>query len=83
MPQDPLCRESRALIAAAKETGCLVDARSVPGTRYTLRTGESEVRLVQKGGQAREWAANEAPSPFWENRSGPFSQNGREKVRPR
>lgn len=48
MPQDPLCRESRALIAAAKETGCLVDARSVPGTRYTLRTGESEVRLVQK-----------------------------------
>ena len=48
MPQDPLCRESRALIAAARKTGCIVDARSVPGTRYTLRTGESEVRLVQK-----------------------------------
>ena len=48
VPSDPLRRESRALIAAARKTGCFVDARSVPGSRYTIRTGESEVRFVQK-----------------------------------
>lgn len=48
MPSDPVCRESRALIAAAKSAGCFVEADSIPGTRYTIRTGESEVRLVQK-----------------------------------
>lgn len=48
MSSDPIFRESRALIAAARETGCFVDAATVPGTRYTIRTGESEVRLVQK-----------------------------------
>ena len=48
MPPDPIRRESCALIAAAKRTGCFVETASVPGTRYTIRTGESEVRLVQK-----------------------------------
>lgn len=48
MPPDPIRRESDALIAAAKRTGCFVETASVPGTRYTIRTGESEVRLVQK-----------------------------------
>ena len=48
MPPDPIRRESDALIAAAKMTGCFVETASVPGTRYTIRTGESEVRLVQK-----------------------------------
>lgn len=47
LPEDPVCCESRALITAAKKVGCLMDAASVPGTRYTIRTGESEVRLVQ------------------------------------
>ncbi len=48
MPPDPIRRESDALIATAKRTGCFVETASVPGTRYTIRTGESEVRLVQK-----------------------------------
>ena len=48
---DPICRESCALIAAAKKTGCFIETKDVPGTRYTIRTGESEVRLVQKDGQ--------------------------------
>lgn len=43
--------ESGILIAAAKKTGCYIETSSVPGTRYTIRTGESEVRLVQKEGQ--------------------------------
>ena len=50
LPADPVCRESQALIAAAKKTGCFLDAKEVPGTRYTIRTGESEVRLVQREG---------------------------------
>ena len=50
LPADPICRESCALIAAAKKTGCFVETKDVPGTRYTIRTGESEVRLVQKDG---------------------------------
>lgn len=50
LPTDPIRRESRALICAAKKTGCFVDVKDVPGTRYTIRTGESEVRLVQKDG---------------------------------
>lgn len=48
MSSDPIRRESCALIAAAKRTGCFVETASIPGTRYTIRTGESEVRLVQK-----------------------------------
>ncbi len=48
MSADPIRRESCALIAAAKRTGCWLETASVPGTRYTIRTGESEVRLVQK-----------------------------------
>ncbi|MBR4899345.1 MAG: hypothetical protein IKZ46_00255, partial [Victivallales bacterium] len=48
MSSDPIRRESCALIAAAKRTGCFVETASVPGTRYTIRTGESEVRLVQR-----------------------------------
>ena len=48
MSSDPIRRESDALIAAAKRTGCFVETASVPGTRYTIRTGESEVRLVQR-----------------------------------
>ena len=47
MSSDPVRRESRALIAAAKRTGCFVDVADVPGSRYTIRTGESEVRMVQ------------------------------------
>lgn len=50
LSSDPICRESRALIAAAKKVGCFIDSKAVPGTRYTIRTGESEVRLVQKEG---------------------------------
>lgn len=48
MPSDAVCRESHALIVAAKETGHFIDAAEVPGTRYTIRTGESEVRMVQR-----------------------------------
>ena len=48
LPPDPIRQESVALIAAAKKSGCFVDVAKVPGTRYTIRTGESEVRLVQK-----------------------------------
>ena len=50
LSSDPICRESRALIAAAKKVGCFIDSKAVPGTRYTIRSGESEVRLVQKDG---------------------------------
>ena len=50
LPADPICRESYALIAAAKKTGCFIETKDVPGTRYTIRTGESEVRLVQREG---------------------------------
>ena len=50
LSSDPVCRESRALIAAAKKVGCFIETKDVPGTRYTIRTGESEVRLVQKEG---------------------------------
>ena len=44
---DPICEESRALIAASKRVGCFMDAEAVPGTRYSIRTGESEVRFLQ------------------------------------
>jgi len=44
---DPLRRESIALIAAAHKTGDFIELADVPGTRYTIRTGESEVQLVQ------------------------------------
>ena len=47
---NPICRESLALIAGAKKAGCFIEKKDVPGTRYTIRTGESEVRLVQKDG---------------------------------
>ena len=50
LSSDPVRQESRALIAAAKKVGCFVETKDVPGTRYTIRTGESEVRLVQKEG---------------------------------
>ena len=48
MPPDPVCETSRRLIAAAKTQGRLIATDDVPGTRYTIRSGESEVRLVQK-----------------------------------
>ena len=48
MPSDPIRREGLALIAAAKRTGCFVAVQDVPGTRYTIRSGESEVRMSQK-----------------------------------
>ena len=48
MSEDQVRRESSVLIAAAGKAGCLLDASTVPGTRYTIRTGESEVRIVQK-----------------------------------
>ena len=44
---DPVRRESRALIEAAKKVGCFVSVADIPGSRYTIRTGESEVRMVQ------------------------------------
>ena len=44
---DPIRRESLALIAAARSTGDFVQMKDVPGTRYSIRTGESEVRMVQ------------------------------------
>lgn len=47
LSEDPICRESRALIAAARQTGRFLERTDVPGTRYTIRSGESEVRLVQ------------------------------------
>ena len=47
-PSDPVLRESGCLIAAAKIANCLLEAKSVPGTRYSVRTGESEVRMVQR-----------------------------------
>ena len=46
-PSDPVLRESDCLIVAAKVANCLLEAKSVPGTRYSVRTGESEVRMVQ------------------------------------
>ena len=48
LSSDKIRQESVALIAAAKKAGCFVDVAKVPGTRYTIRTGESEVRLVQR-----------------------------------
>lgn len=45
---DSIREESRVLIAAAKRVGCFVKDEDVPGTRYSIRTGESEVRFVQK-----------------------------------
>lgn len=50
LSSDSICRESQTLIAAAKKTDCFLEAKTVPGTRYTIRTGESEVRLVQREG---------------------------------
>ena len=50
MSPDSIRQESSALISAAKKVGCFVEMKDVPGTRYTIRTGESEVRLVQKEG---------------------------------
>lgn len=44
---DPIRCEGLALIAAARRTGDFVQVTDVPGTRYTIRTGESEVRIVQ------------------------------------
>ncbi len=41
MSSDPIRRESRILIAAAQKTKCLLERRDVPGTRYTIHTGES------------------------------------------
>ena len=48
MSSDPIRRESDILIAVAMRNGCFIETDSVPGTRYTIRTGESEVRLVQR-----------------------------------
>ena len=45
---DQIRGESDILIAVAKRIGCFMERDSVPGTRYTIRTGESEVRLVQR-----------------------------------
>lgn len=51
MSADPICRESRALIAAAKSVGRFLNISEIPGSRYTIRTGESEVRFVQSDRQ--------------------------------
>ena len=45
---DQIRGESDILIAVAKRIGCFMERDSVPGTRYTIRTGESEVRFVQR-----------------------------------
>ena len=34
--EDTILRESRCLIAAAKTANCLLEAKSVPGTRYSV-----------------------------------------------
>lgn len=47
-PSDPVLVESRCLISAARKSECLLDAKEVPGTHYSVRTGESEVRMVQR-----------------------------------
>ena len=47
LPPDPIRATSLALIDATQRTGLYLEAQAVPGTRYTIRTGESEVRLVQ------------------------------------
>ena len=48
MPSDPICGTGLALINAARAARLYIDSRDVPGTRYSIRTGESEVRLVQR-----------------------------------
>ena len=48
LPQDPILQTSNTLIAAAKKLDLFVDSAKIPGTRYTIRTGESEIRIVQK-----------------------------------
>ncbi len=48
MSEDPILAESRCLIAAAQRCGCLLEAKEIPGTRYTIHSGESEVRMVQR-----------------------------------
>ena len=46
-PSNQVFVESRCLIDAARKAACLLDAKEIPGTRYSVRTGESEVRMVQ------------------------------------
>ncbi len=48
MPSDSIREANRALIGAARAEGLYIDSKDVPGTRYSIRTGESEVRLVQR-----------------------------------
>ena len=48
MPSDPVRETSGGLIAAAQKVGCYMDVKNIPGNRYTIRSGESEVRLSQK-----------------------------------
>lgn len=48
MSADQVRQESHALLVAAKKTGCFLEAASIPGTRYTIQTGESEVHLDQR-----------------------------------
>lgn len=45
---DPIRETSLALIDAARQFGLFINRKDVPGTRYSIRTGESEVRLVQR-----------------------------------
>ena len=45
---DSVRAESRCLIEAARRCGCLLAPDDIPGTRYTIHTGESEVRMVQR-----------------------------------
>lgn len=47
VPSDPILRESKVLILAAKNTGCFISAEDVPGSQYTIRTGESAIRMAQ------------------------------------
>lgn len=47
---DSICRTSEKAIECAKSAGLFFAAKDIPGTRYSVRTGESEVRLSQCDG---------------------------------
>lgn len=59
MPSDPIRKESSILIAAAKSAGCYVEAKDIQGTRYSIRSGESEVFYVQS-----DHVFNKLKNPF-------------------
>ncbi len=48
MPSNPIRETSLALIDVSRQVGLYLEQKDVPGTRYSIRTGESEVRLAQR-----------------------------------